>query len=159
MGVQIKKLSWDSGFFGYPIGKVLLGVSNEDILTEIKNASKPFRLVYVFSDEKIEHHGFKHVDSKIVFKKENLEISETSSKSYNITSFESDIHDVAQLKELAFQSGKYSRFYVDKDFKNNEYFKLYSEWLSKSIDRTIALKTLVALEGKKNYWFYYRCRS
>lgn len=149
MGVEIKKIFWDSLFFGYPIGKVFLDNFNGHILAKIRVDSKCFRLVYVFSNEKIDYKGFKHVDSKIVFKKDKFQNPGQLSKSLSIVSFEKDIHDIDQLKDLALQSGKHSRFYVDKGFKNNEYAKLYNEWLSKSLKKKLAFQTLVALEENK----------
>lgn len=149
MAIEIKKKSWDSLFFGYTIGKIILDDFSQDILAKIKVDSKCFRLVYVFSKEKIDYKGFKHVDTKIVFKKENFQTPNESVKNLNIAPFDSDLHDIGQLKNLALQSGKYSRFYVDEGFKNREYDKLYNEWLLKSVEKKLAFQILVALEEKK----------
>ncbi|AZQ59693.1 GNAT family N-acetyltransferase [Maribacter sp. MJ134] len=149
MDVEIKKLPWDSLFFGYSIGKVFLDDFDEHLLAKVKVDSERFKLSYVFSNEKIDYKGFKHVDTKIIFKKENFQIPFEVSKSLSITSFDKDVHDSVELKNLALQSGKHSRFYVDEGFKNDEYDKLYSEWLSKSLKKKLAFQTLVALEEKK----------
>lgn len=149
MGVEIKKISWDSHFFGYLIGKISLEGFKEQELAMIKVDSKHFRLVYVFSDKKIDYQGFIHVDSKIVLIKEKFQTPVQVSNSLSIVSFQKDIHDIVQLKDLALQSGIHSRFYVDEGFKNNEYNKLYTEWLSKSLAKKLAFRTLVALEENK----------
>src|SRR5690606_2664394 len=47
------------------------------------------------------------------------------------------------------QSGEFSRFKVDNNFSNNEYEKLYSEWLIGSINKRLATDIIVKrLDGK-----------
>ena len=85
------------------------------------------------------------VDKKVTFFKE---ISETDNitgsqfiKSYN-RDYVSD-----KLKSIALQSGIYSRFNVDPNFKNREFEKLYTEWISKSVQKEIANEVLVYYEN------------
>lgn len=48
-----------------------------------------------------------------------------------------------KLKLLTLQSGFFSRFKTDLHFRNNEFNKLYLEWIEKSVEKIIAIEVLV----------------
>lgn len=50
------------------------------------------------------------------------------------------------LLELAWESGIYSRFNVDPNFKSNEYKHLYKTWIEKSVNKEIAKDVLVYMD-------------
>ena len=60
---MIKKLKWDSEFFGYDVGKVVIEENQVVSEQELIKESYPFKLVYIFSDIKLD---FKHFKSKLV---------------------------------------------------------------------------------------------
>ena len=63
--------------------------------------------------------------------------------------FDLKIHSYEELLDLAFLSGNLSRFKVDSNFSNNEFEKLYKEWVNNSINKKIAFKTFVKTVQKK----------
>jgi dTDP-4-amino-4,6-dideoxy-D-galactose acyltransferase len=50
---------------------------------------------------------------------------------------------------LVLQAGLFSRFRLDINFSDKEYEKLYIEWLTKSINKTLAIKTFVVKNGSE----------
>jgi len=131
---MIEFLEWDSSFFSMKIGKVFL---NENInLLEKEN---DYDLIYLYSDR--DDLPFPLVDEKVTFEIENLN-NITVCTDDNIQLFNED-DNYSELLNLSFQSGEYSRFKNDKNFKNGEYEKLYKEWIDKSISKEIAREILV----------------
>ena len=55
----------------------------------------------------------------------------------------------SDFKELAVQSGVFSRFSVDPDFPGEKFIALYTLWIRKSIHKEIADEVLVIREGEK----------
>ena len=62
----IKKLDWDSSFFGYEVGKVILDKDNFR-KEEFKKKAIDYKLVYVYSNEIVDDEKFKLVDEKVTF--------------------------------------------------------------------------------------------
>ncbi|WP_080055452.1 GNAT family N-acetyltransferase [Spirosoma aerolatum] len=141
---MIKYLEWDSSFFGYPVGIIeLINNSDEDYLNKLfEQASTKYKLLYVFVPEYIEltrdfceRLNLDLVDQKIIYKKQ-LSFEFTYNR---ITDIKSIMHSYfLPFKNLALQSGIYSRYKIDKHFVNDEFERLYEEWLRKSLDGTIA---------------------
>jgi len=154
----IEPLQWDSDFFGYPVARVSLnkdGISLiDDLFSQIE--SRKIHLTYFFVPpseqaiiERISKNGCLPADEKTIYSKGSEKydgipgsISEFRGKEMN-----------DKLIGLALQAGLYSRFRLDSNFKNNEYERLYTEWLRKSINKSIAFKTLVALKGSETAGF------
>ena len=143
----IKKLIWDSTFFGYNIGKCILSDSNIFDARRFKNQASSFKLVYVFADYEINHSQLKLVDIKVTLvkkKEKNENVDYNKIKIYN-----KEEDDFFQLEKLALISGKYSRFKIDVNFENNEYENLYKEWIKNSIYKDKALAVNVFKEENK----------
>jgi len=145
--VKVLKLTWDSVFFGYPIGKIDWRTTEKEDLQYFNKYTRPFKLVYIFSQEPIkdfEKLNLKHVDTKVTFSKRVLEYN----KIYDIClEYINSKSAFKELLSLAYESGKYSRFKNDNYFVKNEFERLYEEWILKSINKDIAFKVLVE---KKN---------
>ncbi len=143
----IEKLDWDSAFFGYEVGKISL--KKEQLLTveDFLVATENFKLVYVFSQQKLDFKSIVLVDDKIVLKRliataDADEYEENNS----IQSFDTKHHSSEEIRKLALESGVYSRFYKDQHFKNNEYERLYLSWIDQSIEGKLAFDILVAMD-------------
>ncbi len=145
----IDYLDWDSKFFGYPIARITLDNNGNDQLDYIFNqlALKKYRLTYFFIPpeekeiiQKIIKLGCILVDQKTVYAKKTEKYHKFTNEIIEFQ--EEELNE--NLITLALQSGIYSRYRNDKNFVNNEYEKLYIEWLTKSINKTNAFKTLVA---------------
>jgi len=151
---KIEPLNWDSWFFGYPVAKIVLdqeGYSKLDFLFS-RLVSEKYRLTYIFvprADQGlinfIEAKGGVLVDQKVVFAKipGHHPVPVNNIIEFNGTEINQ------QLAGLALQAGLFSRFRTDRNFENNEYEKLYLEWLTKSIKKLIAFKVLVATAGSE----------
>ncbi|GAC1304787.1 MAG: hypothetical protein NVSMB24_12740 [Mucilaginibacter sp.] len=141
----IQRQDWDSKLFGYEVGKVDFdcGYDHDQFIKE----ALQFRLVYIYSKNHIQQKQFKLVDEKVLFSQSlNNNITEWPPK-ISLKSFKPDVDSSFELKELALQSGVFSRFYIDKHFNNNEYNKLYSVWIERSILREIAFDIVIAKES------------
>jgi dTDP-4-amino-4,6-dideoxy-D-galactose acyltransferase len=161
--LTIDPLKWDSELFGFKVGKHRLTVENE-IDTFLLNAKREgYRLVYLFSKSpNISHSKINLVDTKVTFLKSikryhHLDVKSNSTVSslntaegrtnlelnLHTVEFNSKHHNYGQLLKLAYNSGEYSRFKLDTQFKQGTFQKLYKIWIDKSISRDIASYTRV----------------
>jgi dTDP-4-amino-4,6-dideoxy-D-galactose acyltransferase len=137
---MIEKVSWDSDFFGYTVGKVNF-TSDEDFTTFLKIDKNAFRLIYIFSQNELElvDEDTKKVDTKLTYTKiiENKTINAPNISIKEVTIKEENFEPILQL---AYLSGKYSRFKLDENFKNEEFKKLYKVWITNSKQKKIIVK-------------------
>jgi dTDP-4-amino-4,6-dideoxy-D-galactose acyltransferase len=137
--MKVKRLEWDSDFFNKTIGEVTLDKNSKPILVN------DFDLIYLksFSDTSYEIQNFKQtfIETKVIFEKKLFKNSEiTNNDIFSLTEISFDINT---LYTLAFESGKYSRFKLDKNFAEDNFIKLYKKWVDNSINNTFADKILV----------------
>lgn len=137
-------LEWDSKLFARKIGKCVIQPNSEvEALRKIlSNARKlNFDLVYVFTPINIDldsllTKAIYHVDTKMLFTK-----SVALGSKHEISPHISQIYtaqDLEPLYELAFESGKYSRFKVDFRLPESGFYELYRQWIDNSLNRKIA---------------------
>lgn len=141
--MKIKYLDWDSCFFNKKIG--LLDLSNDYHFSEIQN---DFDLIYVVSDKDIAITDYKesYSENKIVFSKKIVQKNESTDE----TIF-SELEDSPRkdIYELAFESGKFSRFKLDANFSQTEFENLYKKWVDNSFTKEFADAVLVYKEQNK----------
>jgi len=146
-------LKWDTEFFGYKIAQLNVKCVKSDallnILKELK--SERIKLAYwsVASDDLISNNsanliGAKLVDEKLTYlmpllSKMSLEPS-SNVDSYKYT------YPNNKLVALALQSGVYSRFNMDENFRNKEFERLYIRWIENSVNKKMAKDVLVYLK-------------
>lgn len=130
---MIEKLTWDSDFFGYNVGRIIFGDAiTRDHLNMLK-VPKGFRLVYAFSQSKLPHEFDEHLaDRKIVFHKHLSDIN----NGILITDFDLNTHSWDELVSLAYLSGSFSRYKTDNNFKNDEFRQLYDQWIQNSLNNS-----------------------
>ncbi len=147
-------LDWDTKFFGYKIAAIQtlnLGSNElEKIITELKDQEVKLAYCYVNPDDEISSSSLKNasgllVDKKITFYR-GVDDAETFSGFSNIKSYRQSFAS-EKLRSLALQSGINSRFKTDPNFKNNEFERLYIEWIERSVQRIIAKEVLVYFEN------------
>ncbi|HUW07641.1 MAG TPA: GNAT family N-acetyltransferase [Williamwhitmania sp.] len=144
--IQYTKLEWDSSFFGYPIGKLDDdAISHDSILNLIKEEhEKGTKLIYWFVNPS--NHALlrlanqlklQPVDIKVTFQKAPVEKKMVS----NISSL---LHEEISptILSLALQSGWQSRFKLDSNFINNEFERLYTTWIEKSLNGDLSIDVL-----------------
>lgn len=138
---MIEQLNWDSDFFGYPVGK-FNHHSNGPLPFLNDESADRFRLIYVFSDDPlvIDDSRISEVDIKTTLVRD-LGKENDFPLHPSISDYKGGKDD--ELNRLAIESGVYSRFRRDPRFKNNEFVRLYSKWISDSIQMKIADKLLV----------------
>ena len=154
---SIEYLKWDSKFFNKKIGKISICdidvVNNINGLFNIAKKEK-YNLIYVFVKPKIKlpKELFKNfnlalVDEKVTYKTtiNNKIINNNLSKvsNYNSSVLNSD------LEQLAYESGKYSRFKIDSGFHKSEFFKLYKRWIKNSINKINNKEVFVYSENQE----------
>lgn len=146
---MIKRLDWDSDFFGYEIGQTEINYFDQKCKSVLLDETDRFKLVYITSDKEIYPiiESAKLVDIKIQLTKEVL--IEEDCKKVNLSEYK--LEDNEQLKKLAFQSGIYSRFKRDRNFTKNEYEKLYTKWIEDSINKLIADNIIVYKDNFNEY--------
>jgi dTDP-4-amino-4,6-dideoxy-D-galactose acyltransferase len=129
--MKLTELIWDSNFFGYKVGKMELGGNEE--LPSVCIDIETYKLIYIFSSQQIVNNQINCVSAQLVDVKLLLAKSVSSNNNQDksivlLTKLTDDLID------LAIQSGLYSRFKLDSTFKNNEFERLYTTWISSSID-------------------------
>jgi len=147
MRVKYKKKEWDSNFFKFNIAEARIenfDKSNYQSLRSIFSSEK-FDLVYLYSTDKKSKESLIEskvplVDNKITFFKKIGQNNIDCAK--EIKSYVLDEH-YSKLLELALASGEYSRFKLDKKFRDIEFKKLYTAWLENSLNKNIADEILV----------------
>ncbi|WP_313187932.1 GNAT family N-acetyltransferase [Sphingobacterium siyangense] len=144
--MQLIPLDWDSEFFGYNVAKIEVSDSIDNSVL----LDRRFRLVYVFSRQPIASLESKLMDKKACFHMETIFVNnEISNNSLLIESFDARKHSYETLKSLTLESGVFSRFFVDKEFVNEEFSRLYTKWIENSVNKTSAIEVFVALENKE----------
>jgi dTDP-4-amino-4,6-dideoxy-D-galactose acyltransferase len=146
--MEIINLDWDTNFFGFKVGKIVL---QNNLIDESLLVNNDYKLLYLFSnvalsDELIKKYNLFLADEKIDL------ITPISGLTFNKTPNE-NLVELTKLDEnlldLAYQSGHYSRFKVDANFKNKEFEKLYAAWIEQSITHKNAEKVMGFLVNNK----------
>jgi len=149
-------LEWDTRFFGYKIASVMIpGLELSRLITIIgKLKENQFRLAYCFTDprDEISNESLKKVSAMLADEKVTYSIDMNEVDIFPVSSavipYKTDIVS-DKLVSLTLQSGQYSRFKTDPDFTNNEYARLYIEWIDKSVKRKLADEVLVYKENEE----------
>lgn len=152
--MKLEYLDWDSTFFGKKIGKLLFDFHLPDhkSLDEalLRAKLENFDLIYLFckkdyfvSSEFLTRYNGCLVDRKIIFEGHN----NISSDSFNIVEYEKEGVD-DRLLNLAYTSGEFSRYKKDSNFSENEFKRFYKTWIENSVNRIIADKVFVSIDGK-----------
>jgi len=137
--MMIKYLEWDSIFFEKKIGEVFLSE-----LDNIEHLEKDFDLIYVKSATNfnidIKDYILTYEEVKVIFSKK---ISDVSKVNANIYAIADTFNNIDKLYELAYESGKYSRFKLDTKFSEMSFKTLYQMWINNSLKKTFADEVLV----------------
>jgi dTDP-4-amino-4,6-dideoxy-D-galactose acyltransferase len=127
---MIEKLNWDSAFFGYSVGRIVLSENITDQILPSKRDFGDYKLVYAFSDKELPHEYDNYLVARRVHFYKKLS---GMKKQVVVTPFIPNHDSYEELMRLALNSGVLSRFRVDNNFKNKEYQRLYKQWVDKSL--------------------------
>lgn len=150
---MIQYLEWDSAFFDKKIGRLDLRPANDKILETLVEAKQQnYDLLYIFTPEAFlinenDCLPFKGVlvDRKVVY---SIDIISVVSLSQEVKEYVST-ELTPELLNLAYESGKFSRFRLDKGFKASDFQRLYARWIEKSVTHEMADKVFVIIENNK----------
>lgn len=157
----IERLGWDSEFFGYEIGRLSWEQTFEFQILKANVLESNYRLIYIFSETAISELETYLVDRKIILSRDLNDCISTSDDLQSIVPYIHTPENFTALLELVLQSGVYSRFKLDNNFKNKEYEKLYEEWIKQSLEKdkhecyvyidNNLIHGFITLEEKENY--------
>ena len=132
-------LKWDSDFFNFKVAKINTFDSKEvyqDILEDLKRQN--IKLAYCFTtpgsfmDKILEVDSAILVDQKVTYSRpinrENNEVSDV-----NILAYSKGIV-TDKMVDIAIQTSEHSRFRVDVNFQNEEFKKLYYQWIKNAVE-------------------------
>ena len=147
--MTIKPLDWDSTFFNRKVGE--LEIENQFHLDSKKIDLNHYDLLYVKQIENeflaIDQFLQTFVETKVTFSK-HLSLQNSIEEGFIFSIFNLDV-DIAEIYELAFESGKYSRFKLDPNFEQSEFEALYKMWVNHSLNKKYADAVLVYKEQNK----------
>jgi GNAT superfamily N-acetyltransferase len=141
---MIEKLEWDSDFFNLSVGEIDFKECKDSL------NYNDYDLLYIVSsaDFNLKINGFENSfsEQKIKFHKE---LKKEQQLSDNVFSFSEIVNDIQEIYQLAFESGKHSRFLLDKKFGTEKFKELYKLWIDNSISKNFADDVLLyKYEGK-----------
>lgn len=156
----IQYKAWDSQFFGYKVGALLYAGQHEVSVVQLLDCIKKsdFELIYFScenfsaSDRKLLENRATFYESKVYLKKEIHQLLDGNDaldgmQLISMIGQAADDH----LLSLAYQSGLFSRFKLDKGFSGNEFEKLYKEWITKSVAGEMADEVFVLADKQAEY--------
>jgi len=146
-------LEWDTKFFGYKIAKILVTQDSKAQIDQTISMlkSEDFKLAYLFvsPEDDISNDSIKACSGQLVDEKVIYSYSIDKQINYNVDNYiviYNEDNATEELIQLTLQSGAYSRYRIDTNFRNNEYENLYQEWIKKSVTKEIADQVLVYKE-------------
>ena len=132
-------IEWDSNFFDFKVAKINHFDSIEEfdcIREELK--SDQVELAYVFSepnskmDAVLKQEQVFLADEKVTFARKITEFEEKFGL-YDIEEY-NGVTVTDKMLDIAIQTSEFSRFRIDRNFKKEEFKKLYYQWIKNAVD-------------------------
>ncbi|WP_165585112.1 GNAT family N-acetyltransferase [Chryseobacterium sp. FH2] len=148
--MKINFLQWDSDFFKKKIGDITLNNNNENV-----DLSDNYDLIVIKQpsdfDINLADYDLSFKETKVNF------IKSLNNTRYSDLESVKDTDDTEKsidfFKDLAYESGKMSRFLLDKNFGETKFRELYDMWIINSLNKKFAVKTFYLEEGEKAIGF------
>jgi len=142
--MKLKKLDWDSQFFNLEVAE--LNLEKELILDE---SYLDYDLLYVKQEKEFElvipSFEKTFLETKIVFSKKIENVNNVSDDE-NVFLLNEVNYSISTIYDLAYESGKFSRFKLDTNFKENDFKSLYKTWVDNSLNGLFADDVFVYLQ-------------
>ncbi|GHT22584.1 hypothetical protein AGMMS4957_12970 [Bacteroidia bacterium] len=147
---KIEHLAWDSAFFNRKIGKISEAQTAD--LGELLDCAREqnYELVYVFGasdyfpeDRILVQFAGQLVDRKVLYEKRLTNILPISDEIQKYDGTEL----TPELEQLAYISGAFSRFRMEKYFAEQDFERMYKMWIEKSLTKEMADDVFVALQN------------
>ncbi|MBF6608407.1 MAG: GNAT family N-acetyltransferase [Flavobacterium sp.] len=132
---EIKRLEWDSDFFGIEVGEWI----GDGIAESAGHFDLLYRETSALINEKMPGFECSFLEQKLIFGKDLLH---TVSVDNAIRDYSSE-KSTMELYQLAYESGKYSRFKLDPRMKSDDFERMYRLWLDNSVSKTFATGVLI----------------
>jgi len=132
-------LEWDSVFFGFKVAKINEFNSMEEykrILSELR--LQEVKLAYCFCipgsniDNSLSSEGVFLVDEKVTYAR-IINEDQFDAPEVNIHVYSEGVVSDKML-DIALQTSEHSRFRVDTNFQNEEFKKLYYQWIKNAVE-------------------------
>lgn len=137
--MELRKLDWDTAFFGLNIGRAEVSSKEESeaVIGQREVLKANYDLVYVFVKHGL---GFCSPDAKLVDEKVIYTLGNTCQAEYNkdVMIWDESQGVTKELLHLALVSGKHSRFKLDNSFPIGSYERLYTRWIEQSVNHSMA---------------------
>ena len=156
MTALLKKLDWDSEFFGMPIARVISEAPGDAELRQINEECEKSRYacLYALVDGErstavhaLESHAFQLMDIRMTLTRK-VSVDQLVNPAGDVVVRPSGETDIHSLRAIARVSHVDSRYYADSNFSRSRCDDLYALWIEKSC-RDYADMVLVAeLSGK-----------
>lgn len=155
MSAVVQLLDWDSRFFGFGVARLLCEnptkAEIQTALTECRTVGA--RLIYWHArchdddaTQSAQQHGAWLADRKVTFV---VPICSAGAIPADVDIVPTTTF-TPQLESLAWQSGEYSRFALDKRLPADAFRQLYSQWLRNSLSGAIARVVLTLRDDTGN---------
>lgn len=152
----LRLLEWDTNFFGFPVARVVNSQARPAELREVVSQmqSRQIPLAYWFADQpspesqaEVLALGGALVDEKLTFVTSLAEPQQQGSVHATVIEPFREGMPLSDLKQLAVDSGVYSRFFVDPKFPRASARAMFEEWMLRSVNRAAADEVLVIRQG------------
>ena len=161
-----KRLDWDTEFFGFGVASILAEqLSQTELAQTLRELrDRDYRLAYwripsVNSKTcrtALEQGGFLADERLTYVKKLPKEPPSMANAAYSPLAYP-EATPAPALIELALQSAENSRFRVDPKFPDELCDKLYTTWISRSVNKELARETLVVNEAEEHLGLITLC--
>lgn len=138
---MIELLEWDTTFFGWKTGRSVNPTSSRLVSEQALNEG--YKLLYITSDKPINLHTNEYEGVELLLADVKLNYSmdistvENLPENNNVSEYKSNIV-CEELLELALLSGSFSRFKTDPHFQTKDFERLYTSWITSSVNKKIA---------------------
>jgi len=146
---EIKLMTWDTDFFQQKIGRIDCYDETELSSLLIQARKENYKLIYVFGNESLfpSQEVLSEFDGSLVDQKVIYENKKLITKEINFPVEEYAFSEInEELEQLAYVSGRYSRFHLDRHFHRFDFYQMYKTWIAKSVSKEIADKVFVVYD-------------
>lgn len=141
---MVEPCSWDSEFFGFPVGRSNVAdgknVAYDAFLAEAEDAG--VRLLYLFSEMPLKNFPVPPIDVKLIY---STAINPSDGA---LPVCEMLAQPEPKVYDLAYRSGRYSRFHTDPTIGEDKFREMYRIWVDNSFSGGMGDKVYVCRSGK-----------
>jgi len=152
----VKRLEWDSEFFGFPIARLIVSHINEQIMSQVlEEAQKEgTRCLYYEADSNdpvsialAEANGFKLVDVRMTLETaSSSDLPPPLTRDITVRKFREE--EIETLARIARKTSRVSRYHFDTNFPPDASERLYDVWLRNSCSGYADRVFVAELEGE-----------